>query len=303
MSQAPHLPPPVSFEITPARRTEDAPEVERAASALAAAAPSFISVRTGAAGVCQERSLALLRHVRDTAGARPVGHITGGGLARAELTERIEAHLAAGVRDFLAVRGDAPRAVRARPGIETPAAIRLLRRIAAAQGLEVTVGVAAHPHGKAGVTDSHGDVAALLAKQAAGAAFALTQVVFDAASYACYVARARRAGVTIPVIPGIMPIASPARLRRITALTGVQAPVAQVLELENEQDPRRWEEIAVARAVRLGRDLLDAGAPALHVYSLNRPETALAVAAGLRGETDAAIREAAIRDPRAALVA
>lgn len=282
MSHALPAPVPLSFELTAARCDEDACAVARTASALVdSSAPPFIAVRSGLAAAPQDRSIALLRHVRDSAGARPVAHLTTSGASRTALTARIDAHLDAGIHDFLALRGDDHAHGE---GVSGPVGLTgLLHEVAAARGVSVTVGVAAYPNGHLGSPDSCSDLAALLAKEEAGASFALTQVVFDAASYSSYVARARRAGVTIPIIPGIMAVASPARVRRITALTGVQPPVEQVLELENEQDPRRWQQLAIARAARLGEELVAAGAPALHLYTLNSQETSLGLIEALRG--------------------
>ncbi|MEL5990925.1 methylenetetrahydrofolate reductase [Microbacterium phosphatis] len=270
------LPVPFSFELYPARTEAGIDMVAGTASALAATGPAFISVTYGAAGSSNDRSLGLLGHLQRE-GARTVAHLTSVGQSRAQLIERAETFLAAGVREFLALRGDIP-ASGDHGELDGPVPlIGLLHEVAARKGVMIRVGVAAYPQGHGRTGDVAGDVRALRAKQAAGAAYAITQVVFDASAYASYVAAARAAGVTIPIIPGLMPVSTSQKLERVAELTGVDAPADLVAALVAAADADERQREAIRRTARLSRELIDAGAPSLHLYAFNRHETVLAV--------------------------
>jgi methylenetetrahydrofolate reductase (NADPH) len=156
----------------------------------------------------------------------------------------------------------------------------------------LSVAVAAFPRGNAGAGSTREqDVAALLAKQRAGADFAITQVFYDAGSYLELVALARDAGVTIPILPGIIPTTDPARLRRVAQLTGVPVPERLLARLD-AFDPEDPADVAARHRLgtRLGVDLvnavLDGGAPGVHLYTFNAhgPALDLLEGAGLGGE-------------------
>jgi hypothetical protein len=119
------------------------------------------------------------------------------------------------------------------------------------------------------------------AKQAAGAEFALTQLFFEADDYLTFAAAARTAGVTMPIIPGIMPVTSLGRLRRIVEITGERMPVDLEFALEAASSSAEARAIGTAHAVALCRALVAGGAPSLHLYAFNEHETVLAVLAQL----------------------
>ena len=140
----------------------------------------------------------------------------------------------------------------------------------------MSVAVAAFPRGNASVGSTRAqDIAALLDKQAAGADFAITQVFFDAPSYLELVAEARSAGVTIPIIPGIIPATDPARLLRVQELTGVRVPVELLARLEAEDDAVARHRVGIAATVDLVNAVLDGHAPGVHIYTFNKHEAAL----------------------------
>jgi methylenetetrahydrofolate reductase (NADPH) len=154
------------------------------------------------------------------------------------------------------------------------------------------VAVAAFPPGNAGSGSTpEQDVAARLSKQRAGADFAITQVFYDVESYCELVTLARDAGVTIPIVPGIIPMTDPSRLRRVQQLTGVPVPQA-VLDVLDAFDPDDPADAArrLRAGTRLGVDLvngvLDGGAPGVHLYTFNQhgPALDLLEGAGLGGD-------------------
>ncbi|HEY0215838.1 MAG TPA: methylenetetrahydrofolate reductase [Cellulomonas sp.] len=300
--------PTVSFELYPPRNPDAAPRLWATVRALADVRPDFVSVTYGASGSTRRTTRGLVRRLLRETSLTPIAHLTCVGTSREELTAVVEEFLDEGVRAFLALRGDPPQdsSWQAHPeGLPTASAlVGLLREIEArrcssspAQAVRATVrplsvAVAAFPRGNAGAgTTREQDVAALLAKQQAGADFAITQLFYEADSYAELVALARDAGVTIPIVPGIIPMTDPARLRRVQELTGVVVP-QDVLDRLDAFDPSDERAVADRHRVgtRLGVDLvnavLDGGAPGVHVYTFNAhgPALDLLEGAGLGGD-------------------
>lgn len=304
--------PTVSFELFPPRNPDAAPRLWATVQELAAARPDFVSVTYGASGSTRRTTRALVRRLLRETSLTPIAHLTCVGTSREDMTSTVEEFLDEGVRAFLALRGDPPTDQSWHPhpaGMPTASTlVSLLREIeqrrcaaSPAQAVRATVrplsvAVAAFPRGNAGLGSSREqDVAALLAKQQSGADFAITQVFYDAPSYLELVALARDAGVTIPIVPGIIPMTDPARLRRVERLTGVPVP-AHVLDRLDAFDTA--DERALARrhraGTRLGVDLvngvLDGGAPGVHLYTFNTHGPALDLLAGAGLGGDAAPR-------------
>lgn len=297
--------PTVSFELYPPRNPNAAPKLWATVQALAEVRPDFVSVTYGASGSTRTTTRTLVRRLLRETSLTPIAHLTCVGTSRQELADTVEEFLDEGVRAFLALRGDPPAdgSWQAHPeGLPTAGAlVGLLREIEArrcasspAQAVRATVrplsvAVAAFPRGNAGAGSTREqDIAALLAKQAAGADFAITQLFYDAPSYLELVDLARQAGVTIPIVPGIIPMTDPARLRRVQQLTGVEVP-EHVLSRLDAFDPETETADRHRAGTRLGIDLvnavLDGGAPGVHLYTFNNAGPALDLldGAGLGG--------------------
>lgn len=268
--------------------------MRRTVSALADVLPDFFSVTYGASGSTRSASLGLLGHVLAETPVAAMAHLTCVGASRREVVATATEFLEAGVRNFLALRGDPPAgagAWRAHPdGVDRACDLVELLQVAERRRLALRGGsrpvdegplslaVAAFP------TGGHGsDLLALRAKQDAGAQFAVAQVCYDAAEFAAFVARARAAGVTMPVLPGVVPATDPARLLRLEQLTGVPVPRELLARLEAAQEhgdaARHREGVRLTR--ELAQRLLDGGAPGLHVYTFNSPHAAIDVLEGL----------------------
>jgi methylenetetrahydrofolate reductase (NADPH) len=285
--------PTVSFELFPPRNPDAAPKLWATIQALGSARPDFVSVTYGASGKTRDTTRGLVRRLLRETSLNPIAHLTCVGTSRAEVTAVVEEFLDEGVRSFLALRGDPPADQpdwHPHPeGLETASElVTLLREIedrrcrqSQAQKVRATVrplsiAVAAFPRGNAGTGSTRAqDVAALLAKQEAGADFAITQVFFDAGSYLDLVAEARQAGVTIPIIPGIIPTTDPARLVRVQALTGVPVPRALLDTLGSIDDDAQRHRVGIRASVDLVNAVLDGGAPGVHVYTFNTHHAAL----------------------------
>ncbi|WP_292834688.1 methylenetetrahydrofolate reductase [Microbacterium sp.] len=292
---------PFSFEIYPPRHPDGMPALHETIQHLAAAGPQFISVTFGAGGSTTDRSLEVLTHILHTTDVPPLAHLTCVGSTYADATRLIRTFLDAGITRFLALRGDPP--VGAADGepdlgdLQTSAElIELIGRVhaesaadrergvsaapgAAGAGEPATVEVsaAAFPNGHPRSRHRYEDIDALLAKQEAGARSAITQLFFRAGEYLDFVARARAAGVTIPILPGIMPVTSPSRLRRVLELTGDPRPDAFADALEHAPDAAAARRIGISHAAALARDVVDGGAPGIHLYAFNNHDTVLAV--------------------------
>jgi methylenetetrahydrofolate reductase (NADPH) len=274
---------PFSFEVYPPRKPELQAALHATIQALAEAGPQFITVTYGANGSSRDASLDCLRYIRENTDVEPLAHLTCVGSTRAEITAVVDSFMEAGIRQFLALRGDPPEGSDATSDYlgELSSATELVQLIHARGGNRVTVSVAAFPNGHPQSSTPQQDIDVLLTKQAAGAEFALTQLFFDAADYLQFAAAARQAGVTMPIIPGIMPVTSLGRLRRIVDITGERMPAELETALESAASPADARAIGTAHAVALCRALVAGGAPSLHLYAFNEHETVLDVLAQL----------------------
>jgi methylenetetrahydrofolate reductase (NADPH) len=202
-----------------------------------------------------------------------------------ELSGIIGELLDVGVRGILALRGDQPKDGGAPANGSLRYAqdlIELIRRVEQRRSAllcagKVAVGVAAYPtrHPES-PTEAH-DVEVLLAKQRSGADFAITQVFFHTEQYADLITRARRAGVTIPIIPGVMPLTSVRRLNRLSELTGVEPAPELLARLAGADTDAERRLIGVRATVDLANAALAAGAPGIHLYTFNEHACALEV--------------------------
>jgi methylenetetrahydrofolate reductase (NADPH) len=308
----PHRPT-VSFELMPPRRPDVAPNFWDTAQRLVAARPDFVSVTYGAAGGDRATSREVLATLLRGTPVLPVAHLTCVGASREDVSEVIDEFLEAGVRSFLALRGDPPRDEPdwrpASDGVRSSVdLVRLLtqvdqRRAAAdasaalrAATRPLTIAVATFPDGNPGAgTTRDQEVCRLLEKQEAGASFAITQFFYRVESYTGFVEAARSAGVTIPILAGLLPATEARRLRRVEELTGVAAPSELLRDLDRltapdgAVDPDAQHEHGIRYSATLARDVLDAGAPGVHVYTFNkhRPALDLLERVGLTGRAAA----------------
>jgi methylenetetrahydrofolate reductase (NADPH) len=291
--------PTVSFELMPPRNPSAAPKFWETARRLVAARPDFISVTYGAAGNDRHTAREVVgRLIRDTP-VLPIAHLTCVGASRDNVAEVIDDFLADGVRSFLALRGDPPLND---PGwrpdgdglTSSDELVHLLREVEAQRcashpgdalrsaARPLTIAVATFTSGNPGAgTTRAQEVARLLAKQEAGADFAITQLFYEPESYIGFVDEARSAGVTIPILAGILPMTEPRRLHRVEELTGVPVPRHVLPLLEAADDDATRHAIGIEHTTALAQAVLDAGAPGLHVYTFNKYEAALDLLEGV----------------------
>jgi methylenetetrahydrofolate reductase (NADPH) len=272
-----------SFEFFPPK--DDAGEVQlwSALRRLERLHPTFVSVTYGAGGSTRDRTIRITERIARDTTLTPVGHLTCVSASVGELRQVIGQYADAGVRNVLALRGD-PKGGPASPWVSHDEGldhavdlVRLLRRLG-----DFCVGVAAFPDKHPESVDLDHDARVLVDKARAGADFAVTQLFLDPTAYVGLVDRVRALGCDLPIIPGIMPITSVAQVHRFAELSGVAVSQRVVERLQAHGDDKaavRAEGIALA--TELCRDLLDAGAPGLHFYTLNRSTATLEIYQGL----------------------
>lgn len=272
-----------SFEVFPARSGAAALALGHAVQHLSAAGPDFISVTYGANGSNRDASIDLLKYLRDHTDALPLAHLTTVGEPREAVRQAIHGIMDAGVHDFLALRGDPPRGLTEDDASVSGSlsALELVELVAEARAERpalTSVGrtaVAAYPNGHPLSRSRSEDIEYLIAKQEAGAQFAITQLFFEAEEYLGFVDEARAAGLRIPVLPGLMPVSTSAQLRKVAQLAGRPAP--GLLAAELAEAGGYAPELGVEHTVELARELLAGGAPSVHLYTFNRHEQVLAV--------------------------
>jgi methylenetetrahydrofolate reductase (NADPH) len=293
---------PFSFELYPPRTDAAVSALHGTIDRLAAANPEFISVTYGASGSSRTSSLDVLKYILRSTGVDPMAHLTCVGSSHAQANALIREFLDAGVRSFLALRGDPPEGTAEGENFlgdlkSAAELVQLIHRVQAERvpyretvipGLpgaravktereKVRIAVAAFPNGHPRSRSTMQDIDTLLAKQAAGANLAITQLFFHADHYLSFIQKAREAGVLFPIVPGIMPVTSPGRLRRILELSGEELPSDLSIQLEVEPTENGQREIGIEHAARLAGELIAGGAPGLHLYAFNQHETVLSV--------------------------
>ncbi|TLM87478.1 methylenetetrahydrofolate reductase [Pseudarthrobacter sp. NamE5] len=275
----------LSYELFPPRSPAAAETLWTTIRELETTEPDYVSVTYGASGSNRDTAVELINRLLLETTLRPLAHLTCVGNTPQELAGIIGELLDTGVRGILALRGDLPKD----GGEPVPGALRyaqdlieLVRRVEQRRSAllcagKIAVGVAAYPTRHPESPSEAHDVEVLLAKQRSGADFAITQVFFRAEQYADLLTRARRAGVTIPIIPGVMPLTSLRRLKRLGELAGVE-PAPELMERLGAADSDLDRlHIGVNATVDLANAALEAGAPGIHLYTFNEHQSALEV--------------------------
>lgn len=260
--------PQISFEFFPPRDVSASFALWEAAQALLPLAPRHVSVTYGAGGSTRELThetvIALERQ-----GARVAAHLTCVDASRSETLEVARRYRAAGVREVMALRGDAPGggAFKAAPGGFT-SSLELVDALAR-EGFRVQVGAypEAHPESRG----ERADIEWLRAKFQAGAHMAVTQFFFEAETFLRFRAACADAGIAAPIIPGILPIHDFSAVARFAARCGTSVPTDLAQAFDTAKRDGREALLALTHATELCSQLLEEGVEHLHFYTLNRP--------------------------------
>jgi methylenetetrahydrofolate reductase (NADPH) len=279
----------VSFEVYPPRDQNSGESLESSILELAKLNPEFISVTFGAGGSSTKNSLAVLKFILENTSASALAHLTCVGHSFLETKALVNEFMDEGITDFLALRGDPQVGMPSEPKGELKSSselVQLISQVHKERGnsrSDLKVAVATFPNGHPDSDSIAQDIQALLAKQSAGADYAITQLFFFAKDYVAFVKRAREAGVRIPILPGIMPVTSMQRLNRVIELTGEKNPeaLAKLLSVGSKEDAKQS---GIDWAANLVTELVEAGAPGVHLYAFNQHESVTQVLqrAGIR---------------------
>ncbi|WP_137391370.1 methylenetetrahydrofolate reductase [NAD(P)H] [Rhodoligotrophos defluvii] len=284
----------LSFELFPARTPEAETALHETVDQLSRLKPRFMSVTYGAGGTTQDRTLGMLQHLVN-AKVPAAGHLTCVGAPRSAVNEMVGRYLQAGVRHIVALRGD-PQGGLDQPFVPHPEgyanAAALVKGIRAITEIEISV--AAYPEKHPQSPDIATDLDMLRAKVDNGANRAITQFFFDNDLFYRYLDRVRARGITVPVVPGIMPIVSFARIRSFAEKCGATVPTRLADRFSGcDNDPERHMAVAAEVAAEQVTALREQGVRQFHFYTLNRADLVFAICALLGIEGAAAKRCAA----------
>ena len=267
----------VSFEFFPPKSEKMEAQLWDAITQLAPLSPSFVSVTYGAGGTTRERTHATVTRIVKETALVPAAHLTCVAASKGEIAEIADQYWEAGVRHIVALRGDPPPqdggTFMAHPDGYASAAA-LVAGLRAQHDFEISV--AAYPEIHPEAATAAADLDNLKRKLDAGATRAITQFFFSADAYFRFLDQVLAAGITAPVVPGIMPVTSFAAIRRMSANTTIPAWMEATFEgLDDRPGPRAL--VAATVAADFCRRLYAGGVRDLHFYTLNRAEQAYAI--------------------------
>jgi methylenetetrahydrofolate reductase (NADPH) len=269
--------PTLSFEFFPPKDEAGEANLWSAFQKLLEVSPDYVSVTYGAGGSNRERSLAVVDRMAGQ--VLTIGHLTCVGATKQSTLEILQHFERAGVGAILALRGDAPKDDPDALGKgELKTALELVDLVHESTRLEV--GVAAFPEVHPESPNMEHDSKVLALKQAAGASFAVTQLFFSVQAYLDLVASARAAGATLPIVPGVMPINNAKQVVRMAELSGAAIPAELIAKFDAAADDDAAREIGMAYSTQLAKDLVAAGAPGVHIFTLNHHAAAIELARG-----------------------
>ncbi len=272
-----------SFEFFPPKTEQGEQNLYTALSELRTLEPSFVSVTYGAGGSTRAKTIEIVKRIRDDYELEAMAHFTCVGATVPELRATLDEMRAAGIDNVLALRGDPPAGeqdwVKTDGGLEYSCELVALIKA----DYPFAIGAACFPETHIHAVSPHADIDYLAEKVQAGVDFLITQMFFDNALYFDFVARARAAGIDVPIIPGILPITQIGQLERMTKMCGATIPDGLRRELHARGDqPEAVIDFGVAYATLQCAELLAAGAPGIHFYTLNRSPATRAILGALK---------------------
>jgi methylenetetrahydrofolate reductase (NADPH) len=282
----------VSFEFFPPKTAEMETILWEAIARLAPLAPSFVSVTYGAGGSTRERTHATVKRIIAETPLAPAAHLTCVAADRAEIDSVIHSYVAAGVRHIVALRGDPAGGIAERYTPHPQGYQNAAELVAGIKAIaDVEVSVSAYPEKHPDSLSVDADIDMLQAKVDAGAGRAITQFFFDNDIYFRYLDRVRARGITIPVVPGVLPVQNFKQMRVFAERCGTSVPTwlaDRFTGLDADAATRRL--IAAAVAAEQVMDLVDRGVTDFHFYTMNRADLVFAIChlLGVRAQEKAA---------------
>ena len=264
----------LSFEVFPPKKDDSEKEaLYSTIDKLKALNPDFISVTYGAGGSNARSAVEIAGHIKSS-GIEPLAHITGGPSAPSDIDSVTSELQRLGIENILALRGDKPADYTNHYCKHFAHATDLMEYIKG----DFCIGAACYPEGHTECATLREDLINLKKKQDSGAKFLITQIFYDNSYYYRLVHESVKAGVTIPIIPGIMPLVNPKNIARIKSMCGSTIPLDFRNMIETYSDnPAVMREIGINYAVYQIIDLIAKGAPGIHLYIMNRSDTAIEI--------------------------
>jgi methylenetetrahydrofolate reductase (NADPH) len=272
-----------SFEFFPPKTEAGERNLYAALAELGTLDPSFVSVTYGAGGSTREKTIEIVKRIREQYGLEAMAHFTCVGATEPELRATLDEMHAAGIDNVLALRGDPPAGEEV--WTKTDGGLEYSRELVELISADYpfAIGAACFPETHIHATSAEDDLEHLAEKVGAGVGFLITQVFFDNALYFDFVERARRAGVEVPIIPGVMPITQVGQVERMAKMCGATIPPPLHRELHARgENPEAVLDFGVAYATLQCAELLAAGAPGIHFYTLNRSPATRAILSALK---------------------
>lgn len=263
--------PVISFEFFPPKTKAGITNLFKTVNALRAYDPSFVSVTYGAGGSTRDKTVDLVRRIKSDIGIEAMSHLSCVGATQADIDDILDDLAAADIDNILALGGDPPKD---QPIVDRSAwgfqhANELAAYIKTRQ--RFCIGGACYPEGHMDSPSKDIDLKYCKQKVDDGAEFLITQLFFDNQDYIDFVERARAIGIEVPIVPGIMPVTNFTQIKRFANLCGATIPSQMHADMAPvEDDPAKVEALGVAYATQQCRELLDAGAPGFHFYTLNK---------------------------------
>jgi len=272
-----------SFEFFPPKTQDGERNLYSALAELRTLEPSFVSVTYGAGGSTREKTIEIVKQIREEYGLEAMAHFTCVGATVPELRATLDEMERAGIDNVLALRGDPPAGQK--DWTMTEGGLEYSRELVEliAGSYRFAIGAACFPETHIHAESPEADLEHLAEKVEAGVDFLITQLFFDNARYFDFLARARSIGIEVPIIPGIVPITHAGQVERMAEMCGASIPEGLHRELRAHGDqPDAVLAFGVAYATLQCAELLAAGAPGIHFYTLNRSPATRAILSALK---------------------
>jgi len=270
----------ISFEVFPPKTEAKCENVLHAVDEIAKLAPSFISVTYGAGGGTSKNTVKIASHIQNDLGVDSIAHLTCVSSTKEEVRQRVEEMKENGIQNILALRGDIPKDSEFPIPNQYKYAYELIEDIKS-QG-DFCIGGACYPEGHVECEHKEDDIAHLKQKVDCGLDFLTTQMFFDNSVFYNFLYRIREKGITIPVLPGIMPVTNGKQIARSCQLSGAVLPsrFRAIVDCFGD-NPKAMQQAGIAYATDQIIDLIANGIRNIHVYSMNKPEVAAAIISNL----------------------